>query len=1561
MKMNKKFFICAMLVLMLFLCVNAGSAAEPLNDALGADIGDEIAVSDVSNDALSASEGGDYATASDAVGASDGGQAISVENDDDSEADNATILKSTDIVGVSNADSSDAANEMPIADAADNIVTPENFFDFFDEDGFLLDSYDELIFNGEFDSLVDSIVIIDSITITGDGAVLNNIPVLIDSGDVILDNLVFTADESLGSLITIDGGNNILLANLDVSYSAGDEQAVAIDLKSCQDVSLVNSTIFFESHVVDDSLVSVGIQAVDTEYVLMDNNNITTRLPCVYVNNYDEDYYLMGSNNVNPVRLKDCHNLEFTNNYINSTTNDYSADFPTIQSIYIIGCTDSLIDHNDIYMIDEMTPAGLDNYLYGIDFGNNYNVTFSHNNFVMFTRGGQDQHGTAYAFQGVESTVNIIGNNITSISNGPNLGIYVASMFGEASVLYIADNFINVTGSASPSGSWALVSGIEIQNGDAQIYNNTIYTYNVNEYQDDSYMYGISYAQWMYGDRSFDIQNNTVYTEGKYTISIIDATSFNAEGNKLYAYELTGSDSIDTGTCQDVTIGDNYPPSGLNNIVVPENFYEFFDDSGILLDSVEFEELIFQGEFSYLTTYLIFNRPISVIGDDAVLNNMGIVISGSDVSLRNLTLIADDVEFSDYTGAVISVTNDNAVLDGLTIDYAPGEDYDAYAIYINANDFQLLNCDVNFTGSSLGDNYEYAMKIVSSNVGLIRGNTIRANLPILDVDYSKGDPGLDTDLVLNTGIKESQEIDIINNTFIANVIDSYGDYPTLDCVMLESCDGVNVINNTFYESDFLIEEGDSNYLNVLDMYYSDNVLVQGNRISVETTGGAANAGTAYPVQLTGPYENVVIDGNDLYAQCGGPALGVFSQNYYGDTEITVQNNNIDITGLPTTNAWGLVSGIELQDTVARVYNNTIKTRSVTGTFEEGYYLFGISYAQALNDNHCYDIQNNTVETEGKYTIYILTALDTIITGNSLVSSLLYGDDSIYIRDASGDTVIANNSGINGSGNIVTQDNFYDFFDDSGILLDSVAFDELIFQGNFSDLGAGYVILTKPIAVTGEGAVFNNMGVVVSSGNVTLSNLTFYADTALGDLVSVSESNVILNNLYIIYIVDDEAARAISIIDASDVYVNNADITFESHITDSGTDACAINIEESQNITVTGSEINSSLPGLYVNYGAATTMFMGLDQANPVRIMGSNGVYITRSTINSRTNAYEQEYATIQAMVVVNTNDCIIDSNEITLTDEFAQEGQDIYLYGISFAYDEGLVMSNNNFTVYTEGGMEAAGTAYAIQGIESKLSIIGNNISTFSNGPNLGIYVTSMAGEDSEIYIEGNTINVTGLAAVGNTWALVSGIEIQNGDSQIYNNTIYTYNVDEYDEDDYLSGISYIQYMYGGRSFDIQDNFVYTEGKYAIYLIDASNSIITGNTLYGHELAGNDAVYIASGSGNVVEDNLPSGELTNIVTQDNFYDFFDDAGVLKESIAFDELIFNGTFSDLVDVITFNRAIDVAGEDAVLDNIAIRITGDDVTLSGFTLNANNEFADNNGALIMQLVQVLKLSM
>lgn len=463
-----------------------------------------------------------------------------------------------------------------------NIVTASNLDKFFDEDGILKDDveFDELIFKGKFNALRECLYITKELTITGDDAELNKMAINILSDNVKLDKLTLTSNTAIGNLINVEC-NGVNLTNLDISYTSGSGEAVAINIHDCSDIYLWNSTIFFESNVHDDEHPSIAVQALNVQNALIDLNNITTQLPAISVTKYDEDYYMMGLSNVNPIKIKDCSNMIFTRNNIDSSINELIAEFPTIQSIYIIGCSNSLIDHNNISMIDEVTPLGRDNYMYGIDFGFNVNVTFSYNNFLMITNGGKEAAGTDYAFQGVESEVIIRGNNIVSRSNGPNLGIYVASMSGGDSKLLIEDNVINVTGYSSSKGSWALVTGIEIQNGDAQIYNNTIYSNNVNSYDENAYIYGISYAQWMYGDRSFDIRDNTVYTDGKYAVSVINASYLTVENNELYAHELTGDDSVRQGVCENVSIKNNNKVKSKHKIIIEINDCWFGQDNQV--------------------------------------------------------------------------------------------------------------------------------------------------------------------------------------------------------------------------------------------------------------------------------------------------------------------------------------------------------------------------------------------------------------------------------------------------------------------------------------------------------------------------------------------------------------------------------------------------------------------------------------------------------------------------------------------------------------------------------------------------------------------------------------------------------------------------------------------------------------------------------------------------------------------------------------------------------------------------------------------------------------------
>ena len=111
-------------------------------------------------------------------------------------------------------------------------------------------------------------------------------------------------------------------------------------------------------------------------------------------------------------------------------------------------------------------------------------------------------------------------------------------------------------------------------------------------------------------------------------------------------------------------------------------------------------------------------------------------------------------------------------------------------------------------------------------------------------------------------------------------------------------------------------------------------------------------------------------------------------------------------------------------------------------------------------------------------------------------------------------------------NIVTQSNFYSYFDTDGFLLDAVTSDELTFQGEFSDL-VSYITLDRPITITGDNAVLNDIGFIIAGSDVTLDNLTLVANSDLGNLINIAGENVVISNCNITYVVD-EAASAINL-------------------------------------------------------------------------------------------------------------------------------------------------------------------------------------------------------------------------------------------------------------------------------------------------------------------------------------------------------------------------------------------------------------------------------------------------
>ena len=610
MKMNNKFLIGAMLILVLFLCINASTAAEPLTNDLEA--------SDVSNYELSVSEdtsgvdtndNGDAGIISIAASDATGGETIAIENDEHNDSVKST--KSAEVLG--------EGKELG------NVVTNDTFYSYFDEDGLLRDSitFKELIFNGTFSNVSDFIILNKAITIKGDNALLNNIAFVIDSENVELNGLNLAATGSLGNLITV-GASNVNLYNLNLKYIVDNEMANVISVSAkdtLTDVNIVNNTIYFESHIETDEDLTTAINLDDVEDVLVDNNEINVSFPGLYVGTYDYTYFMMGLCYVNPVRVYEASGVNLTNNKLDVEVNSYDKSYPTIQALYIVGSEDVLIKGNNVTMKDDITPNGTAIYLYAVECGFSEEISFVDNKFDISTTGGKSGSGSAYALQIATSSSEIIGNTIICDSNGPNLGVYSPYGFGPAKDLVIKDNSIEVSGYAKGTGDYALISGIEIQTGYATIYNNTIYSMNKGNYNDKYPVTAVSAVQYSASTLTFNIKDNKIYTNGKYAVDILyKVNNANVTGNFLLANTLKGDEAVYIKSGTGNVIEGNYPTVG---VVTNDTFFNFFDDSGVLIDNKNYYGLTFEGNFSNLVDTITINKAFKVYGNNTVLNNIG--------------------------------------------------------------------------------------------------------------------------------------------------------------------------------------------------------------------------------------------------------------------------------------------------------------------------------------------------------------------------------------------------------------------------------------------------------------------------------------------------------------------------------------------------------------------------------------------------------------------------------------------------------------------------------------------------------------------------------------------------------------------------------------------------------------------------------------------------------------------------------------------------------------------------------------------------------------------------
>ena len=1510
-----------------------------------------------------------------------------------------------------------------------NIVTNNTFFDYFGDDGMLLGdiTFDTLIFKGEFSNLGVNVVYVPrAIVINGDNAVLRNIAIMCEQGTT-LNNLTLNATDYVadtdGALIYAIG-SDVTVNNITIDYNAtdGSNNAIAVYASGADNFKLVNSTITFTGNNVDGKVFAQGIKIAKSNNAVVDSNIITTSCPLV-----DVEYSHWGSIDTDlvfAIGVEKSENVKIINNIVDNSawTKGNNANFPTFDAFIAHTANNLLIKNNTISHTDLITLKGNSSYIYALDFYESNSVIVEDNRVLLNTTGGKEGAGAAYAVQvtGPYNNFVVKGNNLTTVSNGPNLGVYSQNYYG-ATEITAENNWINVTGFAGPA-EFALVSGMEFQDTVAKAYNNIIYVQNVNEYNDDNNIAGITYVQSTSGSHQFDIQNNTIYSEGKYAVLIKSAKDSQIIGNTLYAHELNGDDAAIFKSGTNNVVKNNYPMS--TDIIIDVNNAWIGEEAviGITLNSAATGTAnIMVGGKTY-TVNLTDGKATLKVSDLPAGENTVKVDYDGDGKFKSST---NSTTFKVFDGIVTNETFFDYFINGTLADYVPeGATLDFRGKFYSHDDVKFdlaINKPINMisttgdafidlnttAGSLLGENPGSCFTINNggsgSNVsGIIFHNTqvwiydahnvVLNNISVI-VENKRVGSGVGT-----TAIRHGSTNVTLKNSYIYT--SNNGGSSSIVLTHVQNC---TVENNT------IVGEGNVGnllYLNTFNDAGCDLSNDYNKIINNKITGPSPAAGICYGIGING--NNNLIAGNVINYAGNGivPAWGATPNNntYCDNVLIGGASMSVAASSIAYNNT---VSGTLTIGSGSVAYNNTAKAISVSSnsvvsnssatatlTVQAGAKVANVTAASLSVNGKNAVIENVSISGVGtirssatnttlinstfggmltvqsakntiKYNNIVLatgdaailaTGGDNVITNNYLIAGDKLGDNAVnstvetnivkdnlpggivnvtitakdvfegsdVIIDVTVDslsnltekfmlkinnkeyvlsftdskanvtisdltagkydiavtygdetyTLINSTSDVSVYGNVVTNETFFIYFDEDGLLREEVPFDELIFKGEFSDI-VNLISITTPLKITSNNAVLRNIAFAVLSDNVVLNGLTLISNVSCADnggaLILVAGNNVNVSNMNISYIIKESVdAVAINANGVSNLNVVNSNIFFESCPKDDSLTACAINIDGVSNSFINGNNITAVLPYLFASNYDMKYFMMGVNTVNPIRMRECNNVTFSKNNVNTTANDGSASFPTLQCMFIVGSNDCVIDGNNFSMIDTLIPAGTSNYLYGINIGYNKNLMISNNDFKMSTAGGKDAAGTAYAIQGVECEVSMIGNNITSISNGPNLGIYFASMTGGTSELYIANNLINVTGLASASGSWALVSGIEVQNGNAKIYNNTVYTYNVGDYSPENYMYGISYAQFMYGDRSFDIRDNRIYVDGHYAVSFINVDGSNVTGNLLITRDLGGDAAVEIKAGKNNVVENNYPrsSDLIFNITSEE---------------------------------------------------------------------------------------------
>ncbi|WP_296873754.1 right-handed parallel beta-helix repeat-containing protein [uncultured Methanobrevibacter sp.] len=348
--------------------------------------------------------------------------------------------------------------------------------------------------------------------------------------------------------------------------------------------------------------------------------------------------------------------------------------------------------------------------------------------------------------------------------------------------------------------------------------------------------------------------------------------------------------------------------------------------------------------------------------------------------------------------------------------------------------------------------------------------------------------------------------------------------------------------------------------------------------------------------------------------------------------------------------------------------------------------------------------------------------------NTIDNEITFEEDTLTIEEDT-DTVnieeekvleTDDTSEVVGASATVTNNTFFNYFENDGTLKSDVSSEELVFEGEFSNIpNVHYITINKEIKLTSKNAVLNNISLIVSADQVEVNSFTINTDDASNAIFIADSKNVKIANNIIVFngVVDDDTACAI--------YATAADnLTFQSN-----------------RVTVTGNKSGNKAVSF------VDCMDAVVDDNSFVATLPSSGYQIGVLHFNDQTSNLKFSnnlvdvsgipdggYPTSVAIAFAGKN--------VTLEGNDIYCGDDVYSYAICALGSDSKIINNS---------IKANSPNYAcgvnLEG--SSLTLVDNNeIITSSDKAAYGIYSGMTSGGLIGVY-SNNNISATGYFAVG--------------------------------------------------------------------------------------------------------------------------------------------------------------------------------------------------------------------